>query len=79
METKIFKRKAYAKLLQWKQQSNGKTALLIEGARRIGKSTLVEHFAQKEYDSHILIDFANPLLPISIISSCACSLSITSN
>lgn len=59
METKIFKRKAYAKLLQWKQQSNGKTALLIEGARRIGKSTLVEHFAQKEYDSYILIDFAN--------------------
>jgi len=59
METNIFKRKAYDKLLQWKQQSNGKTALLIEGARRIGKSTLVEQFAQKEYDSYILIDFAN--------------------
>ena len=59
METKIFKRKAYDKLLQWKQQSDGRTALLIEGARRIGKSTLVEQFAKKEYDSYILIDFAN--------------------
>jgi len=58
MET-IFRRKAYQKLLSWKQQSNGKTAVLIEGARRIGKSTLVEQFAQREYESYILIDFAN--------------------
>ena len=43
----IFKRKAYNKLLDWKNTSNGKTALLIEGARRIGKSTLVEDFAKK--------------------------------
>lgn len=55
----IFKRKAYDKLLKWKQESNGKTALLIEGARRIGKSTLVEQFAKNEYESYILIDFAN--------------------
>ena len=59
MKPRIFKRKAYDKLLQWKAESNGKTALLIEGARRIGKSTLVELFAQQEYESYILIDFAN--------------------
>lgn len=55
----IFKRKVYDKLLKWKTESNGKTAVLIEGARRIGKSTLVEHFAKNEYKSYILIDFAN--------------------
>jgi len=54
----VFKRKLYGKMLQWKQESNGETALLIEGARRIGKSTLVEEFAKKEYDSYILIDFS---------------------
>lgn len=45
-------------MLEWKEQSGGKTALLIEGARRIGKSTVVESFAQKEYQSYILIDFS---------------------
>lgn len=54
----IFKRKIYNQILQWKQESNGKTALLIEGARRVGKSTLVEEFAKREYDSYILIDFS---------------------
>ena len=54
----VFKRKLYDKMLQWKQESNGESALLIEGARRIGKSTLVEEFAKKEYDSYILIDFS---------------------
>ena len=54
---RIFKRKIYDRLLKWKQESNGKTALLIEGARRIGKSTIVEEFAKKEYESYILIDF----------------------
>lgn len=54
----IFKRKLYDKMLQWKKESNGETALLIEGARRIGKSTLVEEFARKEYKSYILIDFS---------------------
>ena len=59
MEEIIFKRKAYQKLLDWKQNSNGKTAVLVEGARRVGKSTLVKQFAQNEYESYILIDFAN--------------------
>ncbi len=54
----MFKRKIYEKLLDWKETSQGSTALLIEGARRIGKSTVVEEFAKKEYESYILIDFA---------------------
>ena len=54
---RIFKRKLYDRLLEWKRVQNGKTAILIEGARRVGKSTLVEHFAKKEYESYILIDF----------------------
>lgn len=54
----MFQRKIYSKMLEWKEQSGGKTALLIEGARRIGKSTVVERFAQKEYQSYILIDFS---------------------
>ena len=47
----MFKRKIYDKLLQWKKDSDGKTALLIEGARRIGKSTIVESFGRNEYKS----------------------------
>ena len=58
MATHIFKRKAYQKMLQWKQESQGQTALLIEGARRIGKSTLVRQFAQQEYKSHVIFDFS---------------------
>ena len=54
---RIFKRKLYDRLLEWKQVQNGKTAILIEGARRVGKSTLVEQFAKNEYESYILIDF----------------------
>ncbi|QFQ12739.1 ATP-binding protein [Pseudoprevotella muciniphila] len=54
---RIFKRKLYARLLEWKRVQNGKTAILIEGARRVGKSTLVEQFAKNEYESYILIDF----------------------
>lgn len=54
---RIFKRKLYDRLLEWKRVRNGKTAILIEGARRVGKSTLVEQFAKNEYDSYILIDF----------------------
>lgn len=53
----IFKRKLYEKMFQWKQERNGSTALLIKGARRVGKSTLAEEFAKNEYDSYILIDF----------------------
>ena len=54
---RIFKRKIYDQLLQWKQSWEGKTAILIEGARRVGKSTIVEQFAKNEYESYILIDF----------------------
>ena len=54
---RIFKRKLYDRLLEWKRVQNGKTAILIEGARRVGKSTLVEQFAKNEYESYILIDF----------------------
>lgn len=59
----IFKRKLYDRLLKWKIEQNGRTAILVEGARRVGKSTLVENFAKKEYKSYILIDFnrASPL------------------
>ena len=57
MEEKVFKRKLYDKMLQWKQERDGSTALLIKGARRVGKSTLVEDFAMREYESYILIDF----------------------
>ncbi len=54
----IMKRKIYDQLVQWKQEKNGSTALLIEGARRIGKSYIAEEFARNEYDSYILIDFS---------------------
>ena len=54
----MFKRKIYEKMLEWKRESAGKTALLIEGARRVGKSTVAEEFAKNEYKSYILIDFA---------------------
>ena len=52
------KRKVYDKLLEWKKKHKGDTALLIEGARRIGKSYIVEEFARKEYASYILVDFS---------------------
>lgn len=58
MEERIFERKIYQKMLGWKNESNGKTALLIKGARRIGKSTIAIEFAKKEYESYILIDFS---------------------
>ena len=58
MSGKIFKRKIYERMLRWKKESDGKTALLIKGARRIGKSTIVEAFARKEYASCIIIDFS---------------------
>ena len=53
----IFERKIYQQMQQWKEENQGKTALLIEGARRIGKSTIAEQFAKQEYKSYILIDF----------------------
>ena len=54
----VLKRKIYDKLLSWKKECNGKKAILVEGARRIGKSTICEEFGKKEYKSYILIDFA---------------------
>ena len=54
----MFKRKVYDALLEWKKESDGQTAALIEGARRIGKSTVAEEFAKNEYESYILIDFS---------------------
>lgn len=54
----VFRRKIYHELLQWKQEDNGSTAILVKGARRVGKSTIVEEFAKNEYKSYILIDFA---------------------
>ncbi len=53
----FMKRKIEEKLLKWKKESNGKTALLIDGARRVGKSYIVEEFAKQHYKSYILIDF----------------------
>ena len=53
----LFKRKIYEKLLKWKKECNGSKALFIEGARRIGKSTIAEEFAKAEYKSYLLIDF----------------------
>ena len=55
----IFKRKIYDKILEWKKLDAGRTALLIEGARRVGKSTISEEFAKNEYKTYIKIDFAN--------------------
>ena len=55
----VFKRKMYNQLLDWKKTYDGKAAILIEGARRIGKSTICEEFAKNEYKSYILINFAN--------------------
>ena len=53
-----FKRKAYSKLLDWKKNYSDKYAVLLEGARRVGKSTIAETFARNEYKSYIMIDFS---------------------
>ena len=55
----IFRRKLYNDMLRWKNERKGTTALLIKGARRVGKSTLAEEFAKNEYKTYILIDFAH--------------------
>lgn len=54
---RIFQRKIYQKLIEWKETARGRTAVLVEGARRVGKSTIVERFAQQEYESYIFVDF----------------------
>ena len=55
----VIKRKLYSELLEWKNNRKGKTAILIKGARRTGKSYLCEQFAKNEYKSYVIIDFAN--------------------
>ena len=57
METRVFKRKFYEKMLAWKREKDGSSALMIKGARRVGKSTIAEEFAKNEYESYILVDF----------------------
>lgn len=54
----VFKRKIYDELLSWKRTDDGRTAILIQGARRVGKSTIAEEFAANEYETYILVDFA---------------------
>lgn len=54
----MFKRKIYDEMKKWKEESDGMSALLIEGARRIGKSTVVTEFAKNEYKEFLLIDFS---------------------
>lgn len=58
MDKSIFKRKIYDEMTKWKNERNGSTALLIKGARRVGKSTVAEEFARNEYKSYIVVDFA---------------------
>ena len=58
MKEIVFKRKLYDTMLKWKTERDGATALLIKGARRVGKSTLAEEFAKNEYESYLLIDFS---------------------
>lgn len=54
----MFTRKIYEYLLEWKRRDSGRTAALIEGPRRVGKSTVAKAFAQNEYRTHILVDFS---------------------
>lgn len=53
----VFKRKIYEKMKEWKTLSHGESALMIEGARRVGKSTIAEEFAVHEYEDYMLLDF----------------------
>lgn len=70
MET--FERKAYEKLAFWKDSSRGSTALLIEGARRVGKSTIAEEFGRRNYASYMLVDFSKaPMMCWATSSTCA--------
>lgn len=55
----MFKRKVYKELLEWREKYSDKYAVLLEGARRVGKSTIAEQFAKNEYETYIIVDFAN--------------------
>ena len=84
MAERIFRRKIYEQMLNWKQNQHGTTALLIRGARRVGKSTVAEEFARREYESYILVDFSTApqaihrlkMSPIWTTSSPSCNLII---
>ena len=66
----IFKRKVYDRLLKWKELSAGTSAVLLEGARRIGKTTIVEEFAKNEYDDYMILDdFDTKDNPIIVLKS----------
>ncbi len=59
-QNNIFKRKIYSELLKWKDNNSSEYALMLEGPRRVGKSTIVEEFARNEYRSYLIIDFSRP-------------------
>ena len=61
-----FRRKAYDKLLEWKKKYSDNYAILLEGARRVGKSTIAVNFARNEYKSYILLDFS--IIPNNILA-----------
>lgn len=63
----MMKRKIYEQLLRWKRESNGHTALLIDGARRVGKSYIAEEFARNEYEAYLLIDFSKVSSKVKIL------------
>ena len=58
MDGPYYRRKIYDTLLGWKSGSDGRQAILIEGARRVGKTTVVTRFAKENYRSHIIVDFS---------------------
>ena len=66
MRKPVFRRKVYNEILEWKENSSDKYALLIKGARRVGKSTIAEEFGKNEYKSYVLIDFTKA--PAAIIN-----------
>ena len=68
------KRKIYQKMLEWKAQSNGRTALMLDGARRVGKSYVAEAFARNEYAHHLLIDFSTASARNGLVGCAARSL-----
>ena len=68
MAKTVFKRKIYDEILEWKEKRSDKYALLIKGARRVGKSTIAEEFAKNEFKSYILIDFVLSFISYFIIS-----------
>ena len=59
MKKSVFARKIYREILEWKENRSDKYALLVKGARRVGKSTIVEEFAKKEFKSYVIIDFTH--------------------